>query len=98
KENNTAAVLGKRLNYESAGMRSRIMSVVRHLDSFEDGAYAPQFSALDPVWANPDLWAILKRNARSVTPYYLLTAVDLGQDASGSFVKVPADQAVFLDI
>ncbi|MGJ7043279.1 putative spermidine/putrescine transport system permease protein [Shinella sp. BE166] len=98
KENNTAAALGKRLNYESAGMRSRIMSVVRHLGNFREGALAPQFAALDPVWASPDLWAILKRNADPVTPYYLLTAVDLGQDASGSLVKVPQDQAVFLGI
>ncbi|WP_313523120.1 ABC transporter permease [Shinella sp.] len=98
KENNTAAALGKRLNYESAGMRSRIMSVVRHLGNFREGALAPQFAALDPVWASPDPWAILKRNADPVTPYYLLTAVDLGQDASGRLVKVPQDQAVFLGI
>jgi putative spermidine/putrescine transport system permease protein len=98
KENNTAAALGKRLNYESAGMRSRIMSVVRHLGSFREGPLAPQFATLDPAWTSPDLWAILKRNADPVTPYYLLTAVDFGQDASGSIVKVPQDQAVFLGI
>jgi putative spermidine/putrescine transport system permease protein len=98
KQNNTAAALGKRLNYESAGMRSRIMSVVRHLDTFRDGALAPQLAALDPVWASPDLWAIIKRNAAPVTPYYLLTAVDLGQDASGGLVRAPDNQAVFLGI
>jgi len=98
KENNTAAALGKRLNYESAGMRSRIMSIVRHLDSMGKGPLAPQFAALDPVWASPDLWAILKRNASPVTPYYLLTAVDFAQDASGAIVRAPQDQAVFLGI
>lgn len=98
KENNTAAALGKRLNYESAGMRSRIMSVVRHLGNFRERPLAPQFAKLDPVWARPDLWAILKRNADPVTPYYLLTAMDFGQDASGSIVKVPQDQAVFIGI
>ncbi|GMB79513.1 ABC transporter permease [Shinella zoogloeoides] len=98
KEDNTAASLGKRLNYESAGMRSRIMSVVRHLGNFKDGALAPQFAALDPVWASPDLWAIIKRNGSAVTPYYLLTSVDLAQDASGGIERVEASQAVFLDI
>lgn len=98
KEDNTAAALGKRLNYESAGMRSRIMSVTRHLGNFEDGALAPQFAALDPVWASPDLWAVIKRNASPVTPYYLLTSVDLGQDASGGIARVEESQAVFLDI
>ncbi|MGB3876601.1 MAG: ABC transporter permease [Shinella zoogloeoides] len=98
KEDNTAASLGKRLNYESAGMRSRIMSVVRHLGSLKDGALAPQFAALDPVWASPDLWAIIKRNGSAVTPYYLLTSIDLAQDASGGIERVEASQAVFLDI
>lgn len=98
KEDNTAAALGKRLNYESAGMRSRIMSVVRHLGNFKDGALAPQFTALDPVWASPDLWAVIKRNASPMTPYYLLTSVDLGQDASGGIARVEESQAVFLDI
>ncbi|MEW9612891.1 ABC transporter permease [Shinella sp. S4-D37] len=98
KENNTAATLGKRLNYESAGMRSRVMSVARNLGSLKPGPLAPQFATLDPAWADPALWAIIKRNAATVTPYYLLTAVDLGQDATGSIVGVAGNQAVFLDI
>lgn len=98
KEENTAAALGKRLNYESAGMRSRIMSVVRHLGNFREGPLAPQFAAFDPVWASPDPWAIIKRNAAPVTPYYLLTAIDLGQDAAGDIIRVAESQAVFLDI
>ena len=98
KDENTAAALGKRLNYESAGMRSRIMSVVRHLNDFREGALVPQFAALDPAWTSPDLWAIIKRNAGAVTPYYLLTSVDLGQNAAGSIERVPESQAVFLDI
>lgn len=98
KDDNTAAALGKRLNYESAGMRSRIMSVTRHLNRFGDGPLAPQFAELDPAWASPDLWAIIKRNASPVTPYYLLTAVDLAQNAEGGIERVAQDQAVFLDI
>jgi putative spermidine/putrescine transport system permease protein len=98
KDGNTAASLGKRLNYESAGMRSRIMSVVRHLGKFREGALAPQFAALDPAWASPDLWAIIKRNASPVTPYYLLTSVDFGQNPAGRIERVPDSQAVFLDI
>ena len=97
RQNNTAAALGKRLNYESPGMRSRIMSVTRKLDSFTSGPLAPQFIAIDAAWAQPDLWAIIQRNAAPITPYYLLTSVDLGQDAAGGIVRVAQDQAVFLD-
>ncbi|MBK5571839.1 MAG: ABC transporter permease, partial [Ensifer sp. SSB1] len=98
KQDNTAAALGKRLNYEVAGMRSRIMSVVRHLDNFEEGSLAAQFAALDPIWASPEPFAIIKRNAGPVSPYYLLTAIDLQQTASGDLERVPESQAVFLDI
>lgn len=98
RQNNTAATLGKRLNYESPGMRSRIMSVTRKLDGFAAGPLAPQFIAIDAAWGQPDLWAIIQRNAAPVTPYYLLTSVDLGQDAAGGIVRVAQDQAVFLDI
>ena len=88
KQNNTAATLGKRLNYESAGMRSRIMSVARKLDDFAAGPLAPQFAAIDAAWGQPAIWAIIQRNAAPVTPYYLLTAIDLGQDASGGIARV----------
>ncbi|MBZ7926510.1 ABC transporter permease [Ensifer adhaerens] len=98
KQDNTAAALGKRLNYEVAGMRSRIMSVVRHLDKLEEGSLAAQFAALDPIWASPEPFAIIKRNAGPVSPYYLLTAIDLQQTASGDLDRVPESQAVFLDI
>lgn len=98
KQNNTAAALGKRLNYENAGMRGRIMSVVRHLDKFREAPFAAQFIALDPAWASPDLWAVLKRNSGPVTPYYLLTSVDLQQNAAGHIERVQDSQAVFLDI
>ena len=98
RENNTAATLGKRLNYESAGMRSRVMSVARNLDRLDAGPLAPQFAAIDPAWVDPATWVIIKRNAATVTPYYLLTAVDLGRDATGGIVRVAENQAVFLDI
>ena len=31
----------------------------------------------NPVWGEPEIWVVIKRNGAAVTPYYLLTAVDL---------------------
>lgn len=97
-EDNTAASLGKRLNYESAGMRSRIMSVTRKLEGLKTGPLARQFSAIDPAWGDTEIWTIIKRNAAPVTPYYLLTALDLSQDISGAIAPVEDSQAIFLDV
>lgn len=98
KKQNTAASLGKRLNYESAGMRSRVMSVTRKIDQLQPGPVAPQLIAADPTWGDPGIWRIIQRNDTKFTSYYLLTAVDLRIDEHNAIASVPDDQAVFLDI
>ena len=40
KDSSTAALLGKRLNYEISGMRSRVLSAARMVDQLEAGPYA----------------------------------------------------------
>ncbi|WP_107341676.1 ABC transporter permease [Agrobacterium pusense] len=98
KQASTAAVLGKRLNYEDAGMRSRIMKLTRSVGALKPGPLAPQVTEIDPSWADVKTWRIIKRNDSVVTPYYLLTAVDLSITDEGSIERVQGDQAVFLDI
>lgn len=98
KENSTAALLGKRLNYEIPGMRSRILSAARTISRLEAGPYKDVFLKLDEDWASVDIWSIIKRNAAALTPYYLLTSVDLQQNADGSLERVQGDQAIFLDV
>ena len=98
KRQNTAASLGKRLNYESAGMRSRIMSITRKIDQLQPGSVAPQLTAADPAWGDPGIWRIIQRNGSKFTPYYLMTALDLRIDDNNGIAKVPDDQAVFIDI
>lgn len=98
KKESTAASLGKRLNYENAGMRSRIMSLVRKVNQLKPGPIAPQVVALDAAWGEPETWRIIQRNGHSLTPYYLLTAIDMRLDDANALAAVPAEQAVFLDI
>lgn len=94
----TAALVGKRLNYEISGMRSKVLSASRLVAGLEVGPYREKFLEADPVWAEPDTWAVIKRNGSGLTPYYLLSAVDLRQAPSGGLERVAPDQAVFMTI
>ncbi|MDH0873165.1 ABC transporter permease [Agrobacterium pusense] len=98
KRSNTAATLGKRLNYEIPGMRSRIMSLTRKIDHLAPGMIKAEIIATDPAWADPGTWRVIQRNVGSLTPYYLLTAVDLQRNDQNTLTRIAKDQAVFLDI
>jgi len=96
--NHTAAGLGKRLNYEIPGMRSRVVSASRMAAALEAGPYKAKFLDADPLWGAPETWSVIRRAGQPLTAYYLLTALDLQQNSDGSIGRVPADQAVFLGI
>lgn len=96
--NSTAALLGKRLNYEISGMRSRVLSAARMVDKLDTGPYKDKFLALDKDWGSPSVWAVIKRNDFVMTPYYLLTALDLKQNPDDSISRVTDNQAIFVDI
>jgi putative spermidine/putrescine transport system permease protein len=98
KDNSTAALLGKRLNYEISGMRSRILAAARMVDRLETGPYKERFLELNKDWGSPDVWAVIKRNGSALTPFYLLSAVDLKQNVDNSLGRVRGDQAIFLDV
>lgn len=98
KDNSTAALLGKRLNYEISGMRSRVLAAARMVEKLDTGPYKEKFLEQNTDWGSPETWAIIKRNGASFTPYYLLTALDLQQAPNGSVERVQGDQAIFLDV
>lgn len=97
-ETSTAALVGKRLNYEISGMRSKFLAASRMVAGMEAGPYRTAFLDQSDLWAAPETWAVIQRNGASLTPYYLLTAVDLKQAPSGSLEKVTSDQAIFLSV
>lgn len=97
-EARTAAGLGKRLNYEIPGMRSRIVAAARMIAAGAAPPYRPAFLAADPEWGTPALWAVIQRNGHHFTPYYMLTAVDMQQTPEGALARVEPDQAIFLGV
>ncbi|MBZ9711651.1 ABC transporter permease, partial [Mesorhizobium sp. ESP7-2] len=98
KNNSTAALLGKRLNYEISGMRGRVLAAARMVEKLDVGPYKEKFVELDKNWRSPEIWSVIKRNGSALTPYYLLTAIDLKQDPDGSLGRVQDDQAIFINV
>lgn len=94
----TAALVGKRLNYELPGMRSKVLAAARMAAKMETGPYRQAFLDQGDLWAAPETWAVIQRNGARLTPYYLLTAVDLKQSPSGGLERVAPDQAIFLAV
>ena len=97
-ENSTAALVGKRLNYEIPGMRSKVLAAARMAAKMEAGPYRQAFLDQGDLWAAPETWAVIQRNGAALTPYYLLTAVDLKQPPAGGLERVAPDQAIFLAV
>lgn len=97
-ENRTAAMVGKRLNYEIPGMRSKVLAASRMVQGMDVGPYRDAFVEKDAIWSVPQTWAVIKRNDSSLTPYYLLTAVDLTRSPAGGLAKVEPNQAIFLSV
>ncbi len=97
-ENKTAGQIGKRLNYEISGTRSKVISTARAIAKLENGPYKEALLKQDPLWGKPDVWTVLKRETRPFTGFYLLAALDHRIDAAGNIASMPADQAIFIDI
>ncbi|WP_425105929.1 ABC transporter permease [Ancylobacter sp.] len=94
----TTALVGKRINYEVPGARSRFLKAGRLMDAGGGGPWKEKFLASDAEWGSVEFWAIMKRAGQTLTPYYLLTSVDLRQDAGGAVTTNFADQSIFIDI
>jgi putative spermidine/putrescine transport system permease protein len=98
RDNQNLGLIGKRINYELPGSRSVITSTARAIGRLRHGPYKEAFLAADPLWGQPDIWTVLRRAGRPLTPYYLLTAVDRQIDTHGNLTRVAPDNAVFIDV
>ncbi len=97
-EDKTAALAGKRLNYEMPGMRSKMLSAARMAGGASAGPFREMFIAKDPAWGALETWQVIARTAKPYTLYYLLTALDLQQAPDGSISRVDAENAIFLSL
>jgi putative spermidine/putrescine transport system permease protein len=96
--NQKVALIGKRLNYEMSGIRSKVIATGRKVSALEQGPYRDAVIGIDKIWANPETWATIKRSSSNYTPFYILSMLDMRQGPDGSIEQVPADRAIYKDI
>jgi putative spermidine/putrescine transport system permease protein len=94
----TLSLVGKRLNYEMPTLKSKVTVTARKLEKIETGPWKEAVIALDPVWKNTATWSVIKRSGRTITPYYLLSVLDLRQADDGSIESMPVDRTIYVQI
>jgi putative spermidine/putrescine transport system permease protein len=100
-DSSDAGALARRLNSETPGARSLIMTTFKALPLEGTTAASPAADikaallALDARWGETKYWQAIAKNGSRWTPDYLLTSVDLRRDAQGSIERVDPEQRVF---
>lgn len=100
RENHREAILARRLNYHEPGFRTLVMNTARAVESAApaSGSLKEFLIGVDPRWRETDWWRTIRQESSRLTPFYLLTAVDLRRDADGGLAAVPADRAIYLGL
>lgn len=95
--------IASRLNFESGGMLSLFMRTARMVK--KEAAAAPashdwkqRFIALDPAWATPRPWAIIKRLGHVYTAGYYAQALDLKYKVNGSLERQPSSSRLYVGV
>jgi putative spermidine/putrescine transport system permease protein len=100
-DSSDAGALARRLNSDTPGARSLVMTTFRALPLAGTSATSSAAEvkaalvAVDARWAEAKYWQAIAKNASRWTPDYLLTSVDLRRDVQGSIERVDPDQRVF---
>ena len=100
-DSSDAGALARRLNSETPGARSLVMTTFRALplpgttSATSAADMQAALLALDVRWAETTYWQAIAKNGSRWTPDYLLTAVDLRRGAQGAVERVAPDQRVF---
>ncbi|MGE4253260.1 MAG: ABC transporter permease [Parvibaculaceae bacterium] len=90
------AQVGRRLNYYEPGFRSLLLKTARSLPAAPEDDWRSTIVKIDKRWGETETWRLVQRAARSLTPDYLLTAIDRTTDANGEIVAVAPDQRVYI--
>ncbi len=69
-ENNTAAFVGKRLNYEISGVRSKVVASAAKAAALSAPPYKEQMIAADKMWGDRLIWTKIKLSGKPLTDFY----------------------------
>jgi putative spermidine/putrescine transport system permease protein len=91
-------LVGKRLNYEISGIRSKIIASARKAGDIKAPPFKEQMIAVQSIWGDHLTWAKVRQAGQPYTSFYLLAMLDLERDAEGNIVPVDPERAVYRDI
>jgi putative spermidine/putrescine transport system permease protein len=94
----TAALIGKRLNYEISGIRSKVITTARKVEKLDAGPYKETVISLDPAWNDRNTWSTIKRSSTPYTWFYLLAALDLQRNVDNGVQWISDDRAVYVTV
>jgi len=97
-KNKTAALIGKRLNYEIPGIRSKVIATARKVEKLDTGPYREAVIALDGAWGERATWATIKRSSSPYTSFYVLAALDLQRTTNGDVQWITPDRAIYINV
>ena len=97
-EDGTAAFVGKRLNYEIPGVRSKVIASVGKAQDIAAPPYKEQLVATDKMWGDRLIWTKIKQSGKPLTDFYLLKSLDLERNAEGDVTPVAKSQAVYVNV
>ena len=105
KANNSTGALARRINSDLPGARSVVMKTMRALPLLDAAGkplapphIKPALLEIDEQWGRPEYWQTIAKNSSHYSPYYLLAALDLKQDAFGHVYQADPEQSVYQQI
>jgi len=90
--------IANRLNQDSSGYRSLIMSTARRLGKATPEAPLQALGQISDIWLSSEIWQTIQRASGPVTAMYVLAAIDLHQDSKGSIKAAPDNESVFITV
>ena len=102
---NTVGALARRINTELPGARSVVTKTARAMPlpgiegrALSEADLRRALIDIDEHWAQPEYWQVIAKNGSRYSPYYLLAAVDLKQDAAGTITRADESQSAYQHI
>ena len=97
-EDGTVALAARRLNYDINGFRSLLFKTTQNLPPDDTASMKDAVIAISPEWGTVDHWGAIRNAGGPLTAFYMLSAIDLRQQADGHITARARDEAVFIDI
>jgi len=94
------AKAAKRLNYDISGFRSLMMKTGRKLKKKAppESGVIDFLTKIDKHWGQTKYWSAIKRASSTISPFYILAALDLKQNSAGEIVSAPKNVSIYLNV